>query len=78
MDAHEREYAAAAAAMVETYGNSYAVGDHLSFRLAGWPDNSFDDGKVISHHGEMLIVETASDVHEVDPRPWPTGHVLPF
>jgi hypothetical protein len=26
----------------------------------------------------MLLVETASDIVEVDPRPWPVGNVLPF
>lgn len=78
MDAHANEYAAAAAAMQETYGTTFAVGDHLSFRLAGWADTSYDDGRVIGHHNGMLLVETDSDVVEVDPRPWPLGHVLPF
>jgi hypothetical protein len=78
MDAHNPEYLAAAAAMVETYGDRYAVGDHLAFRLDGWGENTFDDGKVIAHHNGLLLVETVSDIHEVDPRPWPLGHVLPF
>ena len=78
MDAHEREYAAAAAAMVETYGDRFAVGDHLAFRLDGWSERSYDDGRVIGHHAGKLIVESATDVNEVDPRPWPIGHVLPF
>jgi hypothetical protein len=82
MDAHHAEYAAAVAGMTETYGtrdaDTYAVGDHITFRLKGWSLNSHDDGRVCSHHAGMLLVETASDIVEVDPRPWPVGNVLPF
>jgi hypothetical protein len=82
-DAHENEYAAAVAGMQETYGSprhadTYAVGDHITFRMRGWSDRSYDDGRVINHHDGRLIVETASDIVELDPRPWPTGNVLPF
>ncbi len=84
MDAHHAEYAAAVAGMTETYGtraaDTFAVGDHITFRLTGegWSLNSHDDGRVCSHHAGMLLVETASDIVEVDPRPWPVGNVLPF
>ena len=85
MDAHKPEYLAAVAGMAETYGttacreaDTFAIGDHISFRLTGWSPRSYDDGRVIDHIGCRLIVETASDVVEVDPRPWPEGHVLPF
>jgi hypothetical protein len=83
MDANANEYAAAVAGMQETYGSdrhadAYAVGDHVTFRLRQWGDRSYDDGRVIDHRNGRLLVETASDVHEVDPRPWPTGNVLPF
>ncbi len=82
-DAHNAEYLAAVAGMADTYGSprpvdTFAVGDHISFRLAGWSERSFDDGKVISHYAGKLLVETATDIVEVDPRPWPIGNVLPF
>ena len=82
MDAHHAEYLAAVAGMQLTYGtdtqNEFAIGDHISFRLKGWSDSSYDDGRVCSHHNGKLIVETAIDIVEVDPRPWPVGNVLPF
>jgi hypothetical protein len=82
MDAHHAEYAAAVAGMHETYGtntlNTFAVGDHVSFRLKGWSDSSYDDGRIIGHHDGKLLVETASDIVEVDPREWPIGNVLPW
>jgi hypothetical protein len=83
MDAHHAEYAAAVAGIQETYGSprhadTFAVGDHISFRLNGWSDSSYDDGRVCSHHAGKLLVETATDIVEVDPRPWPIGNVLPF
>ena len=82
MDAHSSEYLAAVAGMQDTYGtdtqNDFAVGDHVSFRLKGWSDSSYDDGRVCSHHNGKLLVETAIDIVEVDPRPWPVGNVLPF
>jgi hypothetical protein len=82
MDAHHAEYAAAVAGMQDTYGidtqNTFAVGDHVSFRLKGWSDSSYDDGRICSHHNGLLLVETATDIVEVDPRPWPLGNVLPF
>jgi len=80
--AHENEYLGAVAAMQETYGtdtqNEFAVGDHISFRLKDWSESSYDDGRICSHHNGKLLVETATDIVEVDPRPWPLGNVLPF
>jgi hypothetical protein len=78
MDAHSREYAAAAAGMQETYGDNFAKGDHVTFRLAKWGESSFDSGRVIDHHNGKLLVETDTDIVEVDPRPWPVGNLLPF
>lgn len=82
MDAHHSEYLGAVAAMQETYGtntqDTFAIGDHVSFRLHGWSDSSYDDGRVTDHHNGLLLVETADDIVEVDPRPWPVGNVLPF
>ena len=83
MDSHAAEYAGAIAGMTETYGisravDTFAIGDHINFRLNNWSPNSYDDGRVIDHHNGRLIVETSSDIFEVDPRPWPEGNVLPF
>ena len=83
MDAHHAEYAAAVAGIQETYGSprhadAFAIGDHVSFRLHGWSDSSYDDGRVTDHHAGKLLVETVDDIVEVDPRPWPIGNVLPF
>ena len=81
--AHENEYAGAIAGMTETYGSrraadTFAVGDYLTFRLSTWSPRSYDDGRVIDHHNGKLVVETSSDIVEVDPRQWPEGNVLPF
>jgi hypothetical protein len=81
--AHENEYAGAIAGMTETYGtrraaDTIAVGDHVNFRLSNWSAHSYEDGRVISHNNGKLIVETAGDIIEVDPRPWPEGNLLPF
>jgi len=83
MDAHHAEYAAAVAGIQETYGSprhadAFPIGGHVSFRLHGWSDSSYDDGRVTDHHHGKLLVETATDIVEVDPRPWPVGNVLPF
>ena len=83
MDSHAAEYAGAIAGMTETYGSprhadTFAIGDYVTFRLNGWSPRSYDDGRVTDHHNGRLIVETAGDIVEVDPRPWPEGNVLPF
>ena len=83
MDSHAAEYAGAIAGMTETYGSprhadTFAIGDYVTFRLYGWSPKSYDDGRVTNHHNGMLIVETAGDIVEVDPRPWPKGNILPF
>jgi hypothetical protein len=83
MDAHHAEYIAAACGLHEQTPtrraiDCYAIGDHISFRLYGWSQSSYDDGRVTDHHNGKLLVETATDIVEVDPRPWPIGNVLPF
>jgi hypothetical protein len=83
MDSHAAEYAGAIIGMTETYGSrraadTFAIGDHVNFRLANWSPRSYEDGRVISHNHGKLIVETAGDLFEVDPRPWPEGNLLPF
>ena len=80
-DAHHAEYLAAVAAMPEhtiSPMDCHPVNGHVSFRLKGWSDSSYDDGRVIGHHDGKLLVETASDIVEVDPREWPIGNVLPW
>lgn len=84
MDAHHAEYLAAVAGMREhtqspaRIADTYAIGDHVSFRLANWSPRSSDSGRVIDHHAGRLLVETADDVVELDPRQWPEGNLLPF
>lgn len=77
-DPHEQEYLAAATGMAETYGRTYAKGDRIAFRLKSWGETSWDAGNVIDTHAGKLLVETDTDIVEVDPRPWPEGNVLPF
>lgn len=78
MDANRNEYLAAAAGMNDIYGTPYKHGDRIAFRLAGWSETSWDAGNVINTHAGKLLVETDTDIVEVDPRPWPIGNVLPF
>jgi hypothetical protein len=83
MDAHHAEYIAAACGLHEQTPtrralDCYAIGDHISFRLHGWSESSYDDGRVTDHHNGKLLIETADDIVEVDPHPWPLGNVLPF
>jgi hypothetical protein len=71
-DPHDREYAAAAAALSEhTISPCYlpAVGDRITFQVEG----GWDSGRVVSHHRGMLLVETTGDIVEVAP-----GAVMPF
>jgi hypothetical protein len=84
-DAHYAEYLAAVAAMPEhTISprrclDGHGIGDHITFRLADWGPRTFDDGRIvdINEDRNRLLVETADDVFEVDPRPWPVGNKLP-
>jgi hypothetical protein len=81
--AHQNEYAGAIAGMTETYGtcraaDTFAIGDYVTFRLNGWSPRSYEDGRVTDHHNGKLLIETAGDIVEVDPRPWPDGNVLAF
>lgn len=85
-DAHHAEYLAAIAAMPEhTISprrclDGHGIGDTIAFRLKGWSQSSYDDGRIvdINESRNVLLVETAGDIVEVDPRPWPVGNVLPF
>lgn len=88
MDAHEREYAAAVNGMADTYGRSCAlpsVGDRIAYRVAGMSESSSEAGRVVrvvveAGQRPSLVVES-EDTHTprvIDPRPWPTGNLLPF
>jgi len=85
-DPHENEYLAAIAGLPQQTISppraldGHAIGDRIAFRLEGWGPRSFDAGRVIDIKESLhrLLVETDEDIVEVDPRPWPEGHVLPF
>lgn len=84
-DAHHAEYLAAVAARFvraispRRYLDGHGIGDHITFRLKGWGPSSYDDGRIVDVNESLnvLLVETAADIVEVDPRPWPIGGVLP-
>ena len=86
MDAHDREYRAAAAAICDqTPGGCRlpCVGDRVSFRLKGWSDRCGEPGRVVkvgtNHDGRPSVIVESDDgeITVVDPRPWPVGHLLP-
>ena len=77
MDAHEREYLGAVAAMGE-YGkqrsvDDHAIGDSVTYRLSGWSDRSSERGQVCGHAGNVLLVWADREIVRVLP-----CEVLPF
>lgn len=94
MDAHEREYLAAAEGMSDLYGRQLepeascslpSVGDRVTYRLRSMSDASSEAGRVVRVVAEAgqpvtLVVEAedGQTLRVVDPRPWPAGHLLPF
>lgn len=86
MDAHDREYRAAAAAICDqTPGGCRlpCVGDRVSFRLTYWPGRWNDScGRVIkvatNHDGRPSVVVEADggEIRVLDARLWPSGHML--
>ena len=79
MDAHEREYLGAVAAMGE-YGkprsvDDHAIGDSVTYRLSGWSDRSCENGRVVGHAGNVLLVRAESDGEICRVLP---NEVLPF
>ena len=77
MDAHEREYLGAVAAMGE-YGkprsvDDHAIGDSVTYRLSGWSDRSSERGQVCGHAGNVLLVWADREIVRVLP-----NEVLPF
>lgn len=85
-DPHHNEYLAAIAGMLEHTPSpcrsldGFAVGDQITFRLAGWGESTYATGRVCDVHEarHRLLVETPDDIVEVDPRRWPEGNVLPL
>ena len=88
---HDREYAAAAAGMAETYGRPVetctlpSVGDRIAYRTKDMSDASSEAGRVVRVVAEAgqratLVVEAENGqaLRVIDPRPWPIGHMLPF
>lgn len=91
MDSHEREYQAAAQGMADLYGRHPesctlpSVGDRIAYRIHGMSDASSEAGRVVRVVAEAgqrptLVVESedSQTLRVIDPRPWPTGHMLPF
>ena len=91
MDAHEREYMAAAEGMADLYGRHPetctlpSVGDRVAWRTKAMSDTSSESGRVVrvvAQAGEptTLVVEAedGGTLRVIDPRPWPAGNLLPF
>ena len=81
---HDNEYGAAAAGMADQYGIcTYAVGDRVTYRLSK-DGTGYECGRVIGHteveSQPRLVIEAEDEqtLRVIDPRPWPTGNVLPF
>ena len=91
MDSHEREYQAAAQGMADLYGRHPesctlpSVGDRVAYRTKDMSDTSSESGRVVRIVAEAgqrptLVVESedSQTLRVIDPRQWPTGHMLPF
>lgn len=87
MDAHEREYLAAAAGMAETYGESphqveglddcygrhVRVGEWLTWREESWPAGRTMSGLVRSIDRDRYVIDDDGVRHFVTP-----AQVMPF
>lgn len=63
-----------------TTPDEHAVGDYITFRLAGWSESSFANGRIVGvceWTDRILVIHDGQEM-EIDPRPWPAGNVLPF
>lgn len=94
MDAHSREYFAAAEGMADLYGRQLepdqpctlpSVGDRIAYRLPTMSEASSEAGRVVrvvAGDGQRPTIvvepEDGQTLRVVDARPWPTGHMLPF
>lgn len=78
MDAHANEYLAAVDGMTEQYGkprsvDDHAIGDLVTYRLSGWSDRSSENGRVVGHAGNVLLVWADREIVRVLP-----CEILPF
>lgn len=94
MDAHDREYLAAAEGMADLYGRRMepepsrtlpSVGDRVTYRTRDMSDAASEAGRVVRVVAEAgqratLVVEAENGqaLRVIDPRPWPAGNLLPF
>ena len=90
MDAHDREYAAAAAGMSEIYGTQEpcslpSIGDRIAWRTKAMSDRDCESGRVVlvvegeGRRTEIVVeAENGQSLRVIDPRPWPIGNLLPF
>ena len=90
MDAHDREYAAAAAGMAEHYGADEpcllpSIGDRVAWRTKAMTERDCESGRVVlivegeGRKTEIVVeAENGQSLRVIDPRPWPTGNLLPF
>lgn len=78
----DAEAAAAAAGMAETYGERVVVvignrriskGDLIRYRRLSWAPGTTDEGRVIAFHRGRILLETETDVVEVE-----AEELLPF
>ena len=91
MDSHEREYQAAAQGMADLYGMNPesctlpSVGDRVAWRTKAMSDRDCESGRVVlvvegeGRRTEIVVeAENGQSLRVIDPRPWPTGNLLPF
>ena len=90
MDAHDREYAGAVAGMAETYGADEhcslpSIGDRVAWRTKAMTERDCESGRVVlivegeGRKTEIVVeAENGQSLRVIDPRPWPTGNLLPF
>jgi len=90
MDAHDREYAGAVAGMAEHYGSDEpcslpSIGDRIAWRTRAMSEADCEAGRVVlvvtgeGRRAELVVEqENGQALRVIDPRPWPTGNLLPF
>jgi hypothetical protein len=77
----DAEAAAAVAGTQETYGHGLAIGDRVTYRLAGWADSEWETGRICAFGADghfLCQSELDGTYRAVNPAPWPVGNVLPF
>lgn len=86
----DAEFAGALAQHIENFGPTAcylpAVGDRVTWRMRSMSDCSSESGRVVRLSVDYmttkpcLIVQPEGEegLRVIDPRPWPTGNLLPF